>query len=217
MKKIIITILMFLTFTPNVFGVIFGNDSCNAFKPGCLPPPGGLNMSTSTDIITSVSLGQLIADGAGYYLSSDSAFLSLLQKVESQSTGIDSLYMVALKNISLAESVYYDLVIAVENMEYNKVVLEKLRAFDYEGFQLKKGLNPAVFATVVKYLVNGNVKEVYAKFYNDTAEIHNLLENLKLVPGMETNELEKLWRINQKYFETLLFGQYVTEVFMAIK
>ena len=211
--KILITILMFLILTPNVYGVIFGNDSCNAFLPGCLPTPGGLKSNN----IMSESLGQMIVDGAGYFLASHSAFLQVLKKVElAETPGID-LFKDVQNNIYFSEIAYTDLANTAKRLEYNQVVIEKLRIFDYKSFAIKKGLNSAVFSTVEKYLANGDVKGVYEKFFNDTAEINILVLRLKVSSEGEPTDLESLWRINQKYSEALLFGQYVAEVFMAIK
>ncbi|MCU0287017.1 MAG: hypothetical protein MUF15_11540 [Acidobacteria bacterium] len=95
-KTLIITLsftLIILAFVPSqAFAYIYGNESCSAFYPyGCSTGPGLTYQSTDLAYTSTVqNLGQLIAEGAGYFASSQSDYLDFINKIEmSDLQGVD--------------------------------------------------------------------------------------------------------------------------------
>ncbi len=219
MRKRIVIISLILLFTAAVplKALMWANESCVAFPGGCLQG-GGEKRSTGTTI------GNFIAEGGYYFLKSCSdmdLFLGLMESSElsgpdyiSLETAINS----AALNMELAKNTYYQLKNLAAFTPYNQDVILKLIEFDYTALEKKNRLIPAIFDRVRKYLAQGNVRGIYRESYLNLTELSELLESVK--KDIEANtmpDLPTLWRLNQKFSETKLFGQYVTEVFYSIK
>ncbi len=111
----------------------------------------------------------------------------------------------------------YKILQLADTLEYNPLVQEKLRDFDYSGYREKNRLNPSVFGQVEELLKSGDVRGCYQKFYTVTVDILGRLASIKA--AAETGTLPGIpacWRLNQLYLEMALFGQYASEVFMNI-
>lgn len=220
MNKIVkISLFVFALFfvSANAFGLMIANESCAAYD-GCLPPPG------SKTIISGSSIGQLIVTGAGHFLQSYSDMMLFCQQIETAETsGADytswrAVIDRAIENLAGADDTYKILAETAGATPYNPDVIAKLAAFDYAGFMAAKGLNPAVFVRVVKLLRRGDVTGVYVQLQADCAAILERLTGVRtLVDQGIFPDIESVWRINQEFAQTMLFGQYVAEVFYALK
>ena len=215
MKKIIlITALMTALFTGQLLAFVYANHSCLAYND-CKPLEASLSAGRS--------IGGLIMEGAGYFLKSHAQVLMLLNKVElSELHGMDypgmqALVKDALENMEKADETYQSLISAARQTPYNPEVIAKLLVFDYETFRETNGLNSDIFYRVKKYLVRGDVTGLYVLLESDMASIIRQLNAVKVsidagtLPG-----LSLLWRLNQKYSESLLTGQYTAEVFKSL-
>ena len=101
---------------------------------------------------------------------------------------------------------------------YNQEVIYKLLTFNYDSFQEENGLFPVIFEKVKGFLATGNVTGIYNEFYTYTGHILDLLYTLKKVVDAEIfPDIANVWKVNQKYSEVKLFGQYVAQIFYFIK
>ncbi|HLP46318.1 MAG TPA: hypothetical protein VK469_10240 [Candidatus Kapabacteria bacterium] len=223
-QKMIIGIIFLLVLNLQVFPVIFGNGSGNGYcdwtlNPDCPLPPGFY----STDTRTGYGIEALVKEGGGYFLNAHSSTLALLIQIEmSDLQGIDYDRMKknaadALQNIRAAVSIYNDLVEIAANTPYNTVVIDKLKTFDYQTFMDKNKLNREIFKKVVVYLSSGDINGMYCRILKELTALEKLLSSItndiafNRQPG-----LSLLWKTNETFSETLLFGQYAARVFYAL-
>lgn len=200
----------------NLHGYFFANETGNAFIPPN-PCEGCKNSST-------FSLGQLIIDGAGFFIQSNSEYQLFLKEVElSGMYGINQEAMnealdSAITYMELANETYHLLVNTANSLEYNQNVLSALSNFNYYEYLYVNRLNPAIFKQVSQLLKAGDVRGCYQRFYADT---YDILVRLKIIKSSVDNasipEIPDCWRVNQLYQETQLFGQYMAEIFMNLK
>ncbi|HLP46319.1 MAG TPA: hypothetical protein VK469_10245, partial [Candidatus Kapabacteria bacterium] len=188
-------------------------------NPDCSLPPG----LYSTDAGTGYDIEAYVQKGGGYFLSSHSSTLALLNQIEmSDLQGIDYDRMKknaadALQNIRAAGSVYNDLVEIAANTPYNPVVIDKLKTFDYQTFMEKNKLNREIFKKVVVYLSSGDINGMYYRILRELTALETLLSSItndiafNRQPG-----LSLLWKTSETFSETLLFGQYAARVFYAL-
>jgi hypothetical protein len=215
LKSLTIFTFAVLLMASNGYGYFSYNRSCEAFPGQC--EEEGLG-------IAALSMGQLIIEAAGCYIKSNSDYQLLLREIElSGSYGtnfvtLQELVNKATANMKMANSTYWQIWQISEGLDYDPVVLEKLRQFDYFDYQTENNLDPVIFEKAANYLKAGDVRGTYKQAYNATAEILHSLETLKI--NIDKNKLPQIktcWRLNQLYLETELFGQYVSEVFFALK
>jgi hypothetical protein len=216
MKQVKIVAILILLMLVNVtHAAMILNYSCTAFTEQC---------TTSVDRSNGITIGEFIVVGGGYFLESHSNMKMLLSQVElSEIRGIDyaqtrdSLYR-AIDKMERANTIYLALKNLAEEIEYSPEVVNRLTGFDYDGFREAFALNPTIFKKVEDLLNKGNVRGIYNEIFIETG---NILEQLYMVRDrMEANmfpAVSNLWRINQKYVEVELFGQYVAEVFYKLK
>ncbi len=215
MKKIIlIIVLLTALFTGQLLAIMYANGTCQAYNNCELP--GGARAAGP-------SIGGLIIDGAGYFLKSHSHILMLLNQVELSTLsgpdypGMQAPVNNALDNMEKAGETYKSLIAAAKETPYNPVVIIKLTGFDYENFEKINGLNKEIFTRVKKYLVKGDVTGLYVLLESDMALIIRQLNAVKVsIDAGTLPEISLLWRLNQKYSESLLTGQYTAEVFKSL-
>ncbi|NIR04335.1 MAG: hypothetical protein GTN82_02795 [Candidatus Aminicenantes bacterium] len=216
MKQVKIMAILFLLMFVNVsHAAMILNYSCTAFSDQC---------TTSGDRSNGITIGEFIVVGGGYFLESHSNLKLLLSQVElSDIRGIDyaktrDILYRAIDKMERANTIYLALKNMADEIEYNPEVLNRLTGFDYDGFREAFDLNPTVFKKAEDFLSKGNVRGVYNEIFIETG---NILEKLYIVrESLEANmfpAVSNLWRINQKYAELELFGQYVAEVFYKLK
>jgi hypothetical protein len=217
LKLSITVVLAVLLLFTTVNGYWSYNKSCTAFPNQC-EEPGDKNLTVAPN------LGRLIIDAAGFYLRSTSDWQLLLREIElSGSTGtnflvLDELLMSAISNLELANSTYFQLWQASTYLEYDPIVLDKLRKFNYNKYQAKNHLHAGVFKQVSEFLKKGDIRGSYKKAYLATGELLERMKALNSTRGKHTlPNIPACWRLNQLFLETALFGQYVAEVFFALE
>ena len=216
LKSLTIFTFAVLLMAAHGYGYFSYNRSCQAFPGQCEEGP--------SLIISTPPLGQLIIEAAGYYIKSYSDYQLLLREIELSGSGdanfaaLQELVNKALENMKVAHSTYWQIWQTSQGLDYDPAVLEKLRQFDYLSYQAENNLVPLIFTKAANYLKNGDVRGTYRQAYIATAEILPSLESLKI--SIDKNKLPKLnacWRLNQLFLEAELFGQYVSEVFFALR
>ncbi|MCP5102049.1 MAG: hypothetical protein GY950_01655 [bacterium] len=194
----------------NVFALIYGNETEGGYGDG----------GKSAE---SASIRELVIKGAGYFLESYAETLSFLKKIElSELEGIDYPQLQkavtgAVDNMQQAYRVYLELKQLSGVTPYNTEVIGQLMLFDYAAFQQEKALNPTVFAEVEAYLSKGDIRGVYGRFLAISEELLVLLNAVK--SAVDSNRFPtgaELWSLNQASAQSLLFGQYTSEVFSRV-
>ncbi|MCK4766291.1 MAG: hypothetical protein KAW12_29115 [Candidatus Aminicenantes bacterium] len=203
----VVFILFFLK--SGVFALIWHNTSDDAFVPG----------DRDGD-----SIREHIIRGAGSFLKSHSfmqAFLEKIELAELECLDYNQLLLTlddAIGKMLETKVRYRALTAEADITPYNQDVINQLLIFDYAGFQDNRSLNGDVFALVQSFLEQGDVRGVYHKTLVDVEEILLTLGVLRVdvAAGLFPDPAD-LWNANCSYSLSLLFGQYVTAVFMDIK
>ena len=211
MGKIILGIVFITLLQINSFSYWYINCSDTGY--------GGGGDSTS-ESGTTTAIGDYIVDGAGYFLGSYDKTLMFMKKVEwyeKQEVTNDELINLldnALEQMKLAYTTYVSLNQLAYSTPYNPVVIDALKNFNYDGFQAEYNLNGEIFADAKTYLGKGDIRGVYRKVMWDTAQLIGLLNRVKekLEAGVFP-PLKEVWKLNQAYSQSLLFGQYISQVF----
>lgn len=169
-------------------------------------------------------LRTLIILGAGNFLKSHANFQQLLDRVElAEISGVNyqewrEILNDTIYNIERSHVYYYYFKILAVRTPYNQTFTGSLLYFDFTGFRETHGLNKEIFSGIELLLRDGNVTGVYEEIYKKTGEISGLLRSVKqdldqdIFPGIPL-----LWKINQIYFDAMLFGQYAAMVFNEVK
>ncbi len=203
-----------------VYPFFMGNDSCEAYNT-CEEDPEGTTAERTNS--SNMNMGQLIIYGADYFLKSQSAMLMFLDKVEmSELNGADytefqTVLNEAITNLENASATYTELIAIAKETPYDQTVIERLKTFDYQGYQEKNGLVPVFFAKVESFLIKGDVTGAYISMKSD---MDSILDQLYIVKGSVDAkafpDISLLWRINQQYSEAMFFGMYESEVFINL-
>ena len=189
--------------------------SFNGSGSGYDDPNTGSDLTKNT-----ASIDSLITESASYYLQGNADIQTLLNRVELQDVkGIDYLEMQrlvnsALANITNARITYEKLVSKAEATPYNPVVIEKLKAFDYDSFMLENRLNETIFKKAAGYLGNGDITGAFRHVLAVVRYMEFLLTAVKT--EMDFNRLEIYWQLNELCAETTLFGSFIARVFHKI-
>lgn len=212
--KIVLIVCLILGINSSLLSYVIFNRGDELFITN--NPPTSYNSSSTT-------IQKCIIHGAAIFLDSYAHTLSFLRAVEmSDITGIDqeelkSQIGQAVKGMAVARDTYKTLYKIAGVTPYNPDMVERLMAFDYDTFRESKGLSTAVFAEVATFLKKGDVRGVFGKLLSGNETI------LKMLIGIQADVdcgkfpyIEKLWRINDIFIDTMRFGQYTAEVFYAI-
>jgi len=194
-----------------------GNFGECTVEPGCEGVDG-----SSTGVYIPESSGILkiyIIDGAGYVLNTYSHLGTFLRLIEmSELNGPDygkmreTLYSM-IEDMERARDTYYIVHSLMQSTPYKQSVIERLKAFDYDGFRETSGLSSVVFERVKEYLECGDVRGVYAAVHKNTGNILDQLYVLKdILEADKLPHISQVWRLNQTFTETVLFGSYFSQV-----
>jgi hypothetical protein len=220
MKKFFISTIIIMFLSMSVFAVIFCNDTPCGYEGSCANGTGG------TSGIKSFygNMNTLVVISAGQFLESHSNFQLFLQKFElSGLYGADFVTLNHLLNSAIismekAKDTYYSLVNVAEITPYNQGFIDKLKTFDYAGFQESFNLNSQVFQKARQFLITGDITGSYKSILIDLRGIIDRLYFLKdSIDKSVLPEVSKVWELNQKYSDTLFFGQYEAMVCHEIK
>jgi len=184
------------------------------------------NCSDSGYICTGLNGESMKADiesGSAYFLSAYSDFMKALSQMElSGSQGVNykelsDILSSAISNMEVAESAYSSLVKQAQTTPYNPSVIDRLKSFDYKGFQQKKGLNSTIFDIVAGSLGEGDIANLYMNMGHNAVLVGRKIIMLKsIVDNNMPPELKPIQEVNQLFSETILTGQYMSEVFEDI-
>ena len=214
-KHPILTVSLFFIILMVSNNSLFAYISCNGSGSGYNDPNTGSDLTENT-----ASIDSLITESASYYLQGTGDIQTLLNLVELQDVkGIDYLEMrrlvdSALQNISNARLTYEKLVSKAEATPYNPVVIEILKAFDYDSFMLENRLNETIFKKAAGYLSNVDITGAFKHVLAAVRYMEFLLTAVKT--EMDFNRLEKYWQLNELCAETTLFGGFIARVFYKI-
>ena len=169
------------------------------------------------------SMGTTISVSAGYFLQSYSHTLSALQLVENSSDGTLDYRKFrkdirkALEEMNSTVEFYRNFKNYADATPYNETMIEILKSFDYIGFSESRGLNKVIFSDVKKFLSNGDVRGAFSKILSNCEKLSSMLESLlKSTESGIFPDLNTVWRTNNLFSDTMVFGQYCAEVFYTI-
>lgn len=219
MKIFKVFVLTCLIFSAGLMhGIIVQNFSECAFQNEC-----EYEKNNVSHLHSGSSIKATIVLGASNFLESQmyyNQFLHLYEIGDLHGADIDkqrSTINRAIEKMEFAYSYYYELCLITMDEEYNGAITDRLRDFDYHGFKEEMGLRLEVFLEVKRYLQNANVKGIYWQSFLKTGSILNSLYEIKYALGCQKiPDVYHVWQLNQKYCDTLLFGQYVAMIFKAI-
>jgi hypothetical protein len=168
-------------------------------------------------------LGKLIPGAAVNFFESTRDFEDFLKEVEkSELYGpnypvLQSVIEKAIVGMENARCKYEEILKISESLEMDMVILEMLIQFDYDGLQSKYNLNPSIFEKAAAFCQGGEIIGIYTHTFD---AIDNILENLNRIKAkLEQESLPELyiiWETGQLYFESEMFGQYVSRIFYEI-
>jgi len=180
---------------------------------------------STTNTVINEELGSLIIQGAQQFLDGYKNTLALMQTTEnpeaakSAAAEIDTALSRSLTAVKSAVTTYETLIECAKSAPYNPTVIDQLKKFDYAGF-LKSNegyINPVVFETVTAYLSTGDIRGLYARLKSGMEGIACLLEKISMVMNSgQPTPVEDIWKLNQAFSQTLLLGQYTSQVFNTI-
>ncbi|MCP4147998.1 MAG: hypothetical protein GY757_09645 [bacterium] len=214
MKKfrlLFLVIMSFAFFTGNIYSALVLDYSEKAFSE-----PGD---SGTTQL---PELKRRITWGAGLFLKSQADMMCFSRMYELSDRGIDysqcrQLLERAMQNLRDAKENVSHILKLTAITPYKKDMILMLRDFNYNALQKKHALNRAVFDNVSSILSSGDIATVYITLLKKLNYIEKIL--IEINGYVETNripELSLVWRINEAFSQTHLFGQYVTRVFHAL-
>ena len=222
-KNLILTIIvgaMILSATPAAVSArILQNGSGTGYQEG-----DGTSGLQSGYLGTGNAIEKYVIKGAGYYLDAYSDILVFLNRVEmSDIQGMNynasrQILDRALGKMMNALKTYEYLIKRAEATPYNQAFISKLMDFDYNGFMQARGLNSAIFAKVEDLLKRGDITGLLRQTYTEFTVIFWLLRTVRDELNLEKlPEMSKVWRLNERCSQALLFGQYGAMVFYALR
>lgn len=204
--KTLMGILILCVLQMNGFSRLIGNGSSDAFE--------GAEQTV---------IEGYVMEGAGYFLKSQSDAFLLLNKIELSDlngvnyTELKQLVSSTVSAMENAKAKYAALIQTADTTPYRLSIIDRLPTFDYYSFQQSRGLNSVIFNETATYLAAGDVRGLYRKLLSDTQGILDKLNFIKsCVDAGTLPATSYLWRLNQTYAETFLFGQYTAEIFYDI-
>lgn len=185
---------------------------------------GGYDEGDGESSYYSSSIKYYIIKGGGYYLDGYSDVLEFLNRFELSDlygldyTELNQILDSSIHNMYNANNNYFMLILKAEFTPYNMTFIDKLKTFDYRGFESAHHLNAVIFDKVKDFLEKGDITGAFKACRTDILEIIAVLERIK---GYTVNNrvpvLPDIWLLNELCSESLLFGQYAARVFNEIK
>lgn len=171
-------------------------------------------------------LKYLVAKGSSYFSQSFAYyqfFISNVEETELEKSKVKTLkhhLILAKLNLEAAKEIYMKQKVIFDNASFNENVLAELARFPFAQFQEEIKPIKEIFQQVQKCLKKGNIRQIPQKFITQSEKIIEKLNTLigKLKPdGSNLVELVTLIQsLNSDYVETMMFGQYVAQIFAKI-
>ena len=200
------------------FALIWCNKSDTCFED----PPGEILSAANVG----GSMASYVAEGAGHMLAAHSHTLMFLNRIEVSGieqvdfNNLTELNSASISSLENARTTWLTVIQKADTMPYNAMTVAKLKSFDYNSFKTERNvkLNNDVYDSAVEYLQNGDTRGLYKKLLTDIDAL--LIRARAIKDSLEEQRypvLSKLWELNQLFGNTMLFGQYVAEVFYRIQ
>lgn len=168
-------------------------------------------------------LGQLIPEAAVNFLESTRDFEEFLKEVEKSELYEANFFLLqapidkAIVGMENARCKYEDILNISRGLEPDVVFLEMLIQFDYDGLQSKYHLNPPIFKKAAAYCQAGDIRGIYISTFDTINALLERLGQIKAILKKDSlPELYIMWETGQLYFESEMFGQYVSRIFYEI-
>jgi len=226
-KQIVLTvtlgILVSFIFTGNLLSLIVANESQRGFgnPPGALGAPGAPGVA---GIKSNSTIENYVLRGASYFMNGYAdtlLFLNIVELAKLEGPQYDRLAKIisdAAVDMENAYATYAALEQEAGQTPYDPNVIRQLEMFGYKGFMEKNNLDSVIFKKVEGYLGKGDIRGVYHYLYTAVESILPVQYRVKAaVEEGKFPAVADLWMLNQTYSETLLFGQYVAQIFYEIK
>lgn len=221
-KNLILTVLvgvLILLVTPaSVFPRVLFNGAGGGYDEA-----DGTDFLKKTGLRTAGAIEANVISGAGCYLDAYSHILLFLNRVElSDLKGMDynesrQLLDRALDNMINALKTYERLIKKADATPYNERFISRLLDLDYSGFMQERGLNSVIFGKVEDYLSRGDITGMCRQMYTEFTIIAGMLNSVRDELFVEKlPDMSKLWRLNERCSQTMLFGQYASRVFYEV-
>jgi hypothetical protein len=201
------------------FSMYVGNYSEQSFNEGEPDKSTG----SKSSIASSFTIKYLIIKSATYFFKGKSKIDLLASRLEAADIDGVNFYELqqivndALCNMKTARYYYQALKNKADNTPYNQTVINQLTVFDYDSFSVEIGLNGDIFDQVKGYLKMGNVRGTYARLYDYTDNIIDMLETVqKEAYCWQIPDIENVWKLHQECAHMLLFGQYIAQIFQNL-
>jgi len=213
--RLVIGLCLLLILNEFSFSLIVGNYLQRGFQE-----PSNLS-ATNTE---SATIEALIINGAGHFLAGNAKFLTLLNRVEVSTNTTASDYSEwktilsnAIAEMNKAKETYTYLVEKANATPYEQSMIELLMDYDYDSFREERQLSGNAIDRLEKLFKNGDVRGTFTALLFDTEKLISMLNSVALYLEAEKfPAITDLWRINQQFSETMLFGQYAAEVMYSI-
>lgn len=215
--RFLAVILLALTTATLNFGVVAANHTddyyCNGGRSNC-DDGGGRTFFT---------LGSLIEEGAGFFLTGKSYIYAISNRIEmANQNGMDYEEMqvityLALEYIRMAIDTYDLLIQTAENTQYDDVKIKELIEFDYEEFMVENNLNSVILGEVKVFFEKGDITGSYTRIRENFKKIEELLMTVQ-ADAFENRmpAISNIWQMNEIAATTLIFGQYMTRIALGI-
>jgi hypothetical protein len=208
--KIFIGVFLAYAFSMSAFACICANGAGDGYIP---------EKTNGTNVIETY-----VIEGAGYFLNANSSILLLLNKVEmAELKGADysefrTILDDAVYNMKEAKLTYDNLIKTAEATPYNQNVITILKTFNYDAFAENNGLNSLIFKVVENHLGSGDITGSFKKINTKFTKIIDMLAAMsETISSNQTPDISALWKLNQESSQTLLFGQYIAQVFYELR
>jgi len=185
---------------------------------------GGYSEGDGESFVYGSSIKYYIIKGGGYYLGGYSDILKFLDRIEVSGlngldyTELNQILDSAIHKMNNVNNSYFMLILIAEFTPYNLTFIDKLKTFDYRGFESAHHLNAVIFGKVEEYLKKGDITGAFKACRTDILEIIAVLEEIKgYTITNRMPDLTMLWSLNELCSESLLFGQYAARVFAEVK
>jgi len=217
LSKVLCGIAVILLFHFNLSAFIFFNNSEICFNQAS-------GYEGEIAVLQCETLRCHVIDGAGYFLDSHADVIRLLQALEvGELSGLDYNRLrfrldSAIEHLLAAQNTYSKLKQTADLIPYDSLVLDQLLNFNYDVFRAENHLLEPIFERVRFFLCNGAVRELYGEVLTQIERI--LVISYEIKAKIDIGEypgLSDLYKLNDSYSESLLFGEYAARVFREIK
>ena len=166
---------------------------------------------------------EYVVAGAKSFIESNKNTLALINEFEvnpSQATDISAAFTFtenALRQLQDSRSHYSKAKELAEQAGYNMTMITKFKAFDYDGYIDKYGLNKEIAKIAESYLKAGNLLGIYQKNINNLDAIIITLTSIRdTLKSGEPPKIRILWDCIHQYASAFLLGNYATRLSVKI-